>query len=263
MVSDDLGTSIIEVNLARRTLAVKIGQGLHNSLFAGTESILAGRGLQIQTDHDLMLGLRIVAHQGRPMKVFLIQPMSDRIQVRIPGKFYVNQCSTPEVNSILETVLHDHGGNTGDQKYNRYDDEVFLLPHPIDLGIMEELHALYAFPYLLDLTPVRQFKFPEICTNGLDAQRFSSLAFGEHVIKNHSRNKDRCKEVRHQTDRQSHSKALDRTGAKSKQNGCCGHSGHMGINNGLESVIKPARNRRRSRFTHPQFLADSLKDQHV
>ena len=91
----------------------------------------------------------------------------------------------------------------------------------------------------------------------LDAQRRTLFPPRQDVIKNHSRNKNRSKQVGKQADRQRHGKTANRPRSESKENGSRNDSGNVGINDRPKSLFKSCRNRASNSLTQAAILRES------
>lgn len=87
--------------------------------------------------------------------------------------------------------------------------------------------------------------------------------FPELPIKEQAGYENGCEYIRHETDNQSDSEALDGAGTKQEQAAAGDDRGDVSIQNGEERTAEPSVYCRERGFARMKFLADALKDKHV
>ena len=86
---------------------------------------------------------------------------------------------------------------------------------------------------------------------------------GEQIVKDHSRNENRGKQVGYQADGQRDREPLDGACSEGEKYRRGGHGSDVGIDDSLESVFEPSRHGGTHCLAGTQFLPDAFKHQHI
>src|SRR5581483_1910451 len=190
VIGNSLRARVVEVNFSRRPYPVNSCKAVEDITFSFVKGIRSGGGLKIQANNHFMIAGRSVTLQGDVAQALSIEGPPNLVQGRRLGKLHIDERSAAKVNPVNQPPMNSDGYQPGQSQGQRQAYEQPLFPHPVNIGLVKQLHRSYQ-AFLCQLTPVTNWGFQYF----LYTEGFPRLPLRKNILKDRPGHKDRSEEV--------------------------------------------------------------------